>query len=528
MNSASARLDPLDWLVIAAYAIGVLLIGWYYNRRDKDAEDYLVGGRTMRPVAVGLSFFVALFSTITYLAVPGEMVRHGPIVLAGQLALPLVFLVVGWGLIPVFMRLKVTSGYELLEMRLGPVVRLIGVFLFLTMRMMWMAVIIFATVDKVVIPLTGLSPHWTPWLCIGLAGITVVYTAMGGLRAIVTVDVIQSLLLFGGAFASLVVITIKLGGVGGWWPDAWPTTWSAPHFVHHPEGGRTILGAIVAIFVWQVCTSGSDQMAIQRYLATRNVAAARKMFGVSLIASVSIQFLLACLGLALLAYATTNPTWLPEGKTVAEAADRLFPSFIVTTLPAGLSGLLIAGLLAEAMNSLSSGLNASSSVLVTDVIARFRRTPLSSDGTLRAARWVSTVAGVVVIALSMFVSQVQGNLLEVSYKVVNLLTVPLFGLFFMAIFVRWATPFGAVAGAAVGVTVVTTINYWRELFGEAPPMSFLWAMPFSLIAQTVVGTLVSLLPIGTRASMRERAQRPADAAQDAPAFEPPTLARAGS
>lgn len=507
MNAASARLDLLDWAVIAAYAVGVLAIGWYYNRGDKDTEDYLVGGRNMRPVAVGLSFFVALFSTITYLSVPGEMIRHGPIIFAGQLALPLVFLIVGWGLIPVFMRLKVTSGYELLEMRLGTVVCIIGVALFLTMRLMWMAVIIFATVDKVIIPLTGLDPSWTPWGCIGLAAVTIVYTAMGGLRAIVTVDVIQSLLLFGGAFASLVLITYHLGGVGAWWPESWPTAWSEPRWVHNPDGGRTIAGAFVAILVWSVCTAGSDQMAIQRYLATQDVRAARKMFGVSMVASLAIQGLLACLGLALLAYAIANPAWVPEGKTVSEAADRLFPSFVVTTLPAGLSGLLIAGLLAEAMNSLSSGLNASSSVIVTDLIGRFRRGSLGTDTELALARWISVVAGVVVVAMSMFVSQVQGNLLEVAYKVVNLLTAPLFGIFFMAIFVRWATSFGTIAGVVVGLSTVTAINYWKELFGGTPRISFLWGMPLSLIAQIAVGVLVSLLPLGVRASARASATR---------------------
>ena len=83
---------------------------------------------------------------------------------------------------------------------------------------------------------------------------------------------------------------------------------------------------------------------------------------------------------------------------------------------------------------------------------------------------MSAGAGVVVVALSMVVSRVQGNLLEVAYKVVNLLTAPLFGIFFMAIFVRWATPLGTIAGAAVGVTVVSAINYWRELTGEPPPL----------------------------------------------------------
>src|SRR5688572_19119860 len=156
-------------------------IGWWHGRRNRDADDYVVGGRQMNPIAVGLSFFVALFSTITYLAVPGEMVRHGPVILGGLIAYLLVWLLVGWFIIPAFMKLKVNSGYQLLETRLGLGCRLLGVSLFLVMRLMWMGVIVFATVDKVLVPLAGLSEAATPLLCVLLSGLTIVYTAIGGI-----------------------------------------------------------------------------------------------------------------------------------------------------------------------------------------------------------------------------------------------------------------------------------------------------------------------------------------------------------
>lgn len=506
MSTDAVRLDVFDWLVIAGYAVGVLVIGGYYNRRNKNTEDYLVGGRNMRPLAVGLSFFVALFSTITYLAIPGEMVRYGPMILAGLAALPLVMLLAGWGLIPVFMRLRVTSGYELLETRLGPSVRMLGVFFFLAMRMMWMGVIIYATVDKVVVPLTGLSPNATPWVCLVVAGLTIAYTTMGGLQAIVMIDAAQATLLFGGIFLSLGIITHHLGGFGGWWPASWPQEWQSPQWVYDSGSGRSILGAFMAVLVWYTCTAGSDQVAIQRYLATRDASAARRMLAVSLIASALIQLLLACLGMALLAYATTHPEWLPAGQTVREAADKLLPRFIISMLPAGISGLIIAGMLSEAMNSLSSGINSVSCVIATDLIGRFRRTAGTAEGDLRMVRWLSVCVGAVVVLMSIGVSYVQGNLLELAYKVVNLLTIPLFGLFFMAIFVRWATPFGTYVGAAVGVFTVAVINYWRELTGQAdPPISFLWAMPLSLVLQIATGMLASLLPIGTPVYAREGA-----------------------
>lgn len=511
MTAFSARLDLIDWLAIALYMLSMVVIGWWYSRRNRSGGDYLVGGRKMNPLAVGLSFFVALFSTISYLAIPGEIVRYGPIIFSGLLAYPFILFLVGWFIIPAFMKLKVNSGYELLETRLGVGARLMGVALFLLMRLMWMAVIIYATVDKVLVPLTGLPAAATPLLCIVLAGLTIVYTTMGGLKAIVTVDVIQAILLFGGVIISLGLITYKLGGIHAWWPDTWPTHWPEAHVIGGDGGDRTVIAAFISSLVWYACTAGSDQMAVQRYLATRDVSGARKMLAVSLCSSFFIKVALSCLGLALMAYVAANPSWLPAGTLSTSAADQLFPRFIATALPAGFAGLIIAGLLAEAMNSLSSGMNAASAVIGTDLIARFRRSKMTAEQELRLLRWISLIVGAVVVGFSVGVGYVQGNLLELIYKVVNLLTAPLFSLFFLAIFIPWATSFGAMFGAFFGIIVTVLINYWRELaaitnhlfdvqLSTAPLLSFLWGSPLSLIAAIAVGMLASLLPIGRTAA----------------------------
>lgn len=497
MNESKSILSTIDWLVVVAYAVGVLAIGWYYNRRNRNTDDYLVGGRQMRPFNVGLSFFVALFSTITYLSMPGEMIRHGPMVIAGALALPFVVPIVGWTLIPVFMRQNVTSGYELLELRLGRSVQLLGVCFFLAMRLLWMGVIIYATVDKVLIPLTGLPQATSQWICLGLAGLTIIYTAMGGLQAVIIVDTFQAVLLFGGVVATLVIITVSLGGVGAWWPGHWFTTWDQPRWVVGSQNGRSVLGAATATLVWWVATAGSDQVAIQRYLATRDARAARRMLGVSVAAAITIQLLLGALGLALLAYATAHPQWMPRSNAVLDSADQLFPRFIATALPAGISGLIIAGMLAEAMNSLASGINSVSCVVVTDLFRLVGRGDTKNPAmNLRIVRWVSVCVGLLVVALSTGVRYVQGNLLELAYKIVNLLTVPLFGIFVMALFVRWATPFGTYVSAFTGFAIVAVINFWRELTGQPdPPISFLWAMPLALPLQVMIGMIASLLPV---------------------------------
>ncbi len=121
--NVARQLAPLDLAVIGIYAMGMLAVGWYYSRKTKTREEYLLGGRTMKPLAVGVSLFASLISTISYLAWPGEVIKNGPMMLSALLAYPLIGLVVGRLMIPFIMRLKVTSAYEILEVRLGPAVR---------------------------------------------------------------------------------------------------------------------------------------------------------------------------------------------------------------------------------------------------------------------------------------------------------------------------------------------------------------------------------------------------------------------
>jgi SSS family solute:Na+ symporter len=482
-------LVALDWVVIAGYCLGMLAIGWYYSRRMATTDDYLLGGRNMRPFGVGLSLFATLMSTITYLSWPGEMIKNGPMMQAVLFAYPFIFLVAGYFMIPFIMKLRITSAYELLEIRLGLSVRMLGSTFFLTMRLLWMAVIIFATTDKVLVPLMGLDPSATPYVCVVLGVITLIYTSMGGLPAVVVTDVVQTLILFGGAILTLVLITVRLGGVGSWWPSDVPAHWPEPEWINL-TGRVSIIAAMVAQFTWWTCTAGSDQMAIQRYLATRDAKAARGVLLTSLLANVFVTLILAAVGMALLAYFRAHPYLVPDGQTILSDADTLFSRFIAHGMPAGLSGLVVAGLLAAAMSSLSAGMNSSCSVVTVDFIDRFRRNKEAEIDHVRLAKYVSVAVGVIVVVLSSGVGMVQGNLLEVAFKVVNLLTAPLFGLFFMAMFVRWASVPGTLIGAAFGVVVVVAINYWKEFTGSEG-ISFLWAMPLSLIVQVAVGMVAS-------------------------------------
>lgn len=492
----------LDYAVIAAYALGLLAVGRYYAARTQTADDYLLGGRRMNPFMIGLSLFATLTSTLSYLALPGETIKNGPMIFAQLTSFPAVFLIVGWLLIPWIMRQKATSGYELLEARLGVTGRLLGAGMFVALRTLWMASILYATTDKVLAPLLGLDPRWTPLLAAAMGAITIAYTTEGGLRAVVVTDAMQSVIMLAGAIATVALVTARLGGVGAWWPTAWQSHWQEPVFWLHPSARVTFLGAFLNMFVWMTCTAGSDQMALQRYLATRDARAARRSLLVHLIAEVVVLSLLGVVGLAVLGYIRVYPELL-QGESLQAAADQLLPRFIVEGLPMGFTGLVIAALLSAAMSSLSSGMNSTSAVVTSDFVGRFRAAALSQAEQIRWARWVSVAVGLLAVLLSTVVPYLAENLLEMCIKVVNLLTAPLFVLFFLALFVPWANAPGALAATAAGVGVAVAIAFF-EVFD----LGFLWSAPASFLAGAAVGTAVSYLARPRQPAAREPAAAP--------------------
>ena len=486
----------VDDAVLVAYLLFMLSVGFYYSRRARTNEDYLLGGRGMSPVMVGLSLFATLASTLTYLALPGEAIKHGPMIFAQFVALPFSWLVVGWLLIPRIMSQNVTTGYELLESRLGLTGRLLGAGVFVVLRVIWMAAILYATTDKVIVPIFELDSSWTPVLCTVLGAMTLIYTVQGGFKAVVLTDALQAMLMLAGAFATILMVTIALGGVEPWWPTTWPEHWQQPVFWPDPAVRLTFVGAGINMFVWMTCTAGSDQMAVQRYLATRDAPAARRLFAVNLWANVLLSCLLGLAGVAVFGYFLHHPEMLTPGKALLTDADQLFPRFIVVGLPAGLTGLVVAALLSAAMSSLSSGLNSSSAVIVTDLLGRLFDVHRSQGREVRLARLSAAFVGIIAVGLSTVIGYLPGNLLELCFKLVNLLTAPLFILFFLALFVPWATPLGAILGVATAIVVAVEVAYVQDLL--------LWMAPASLLAGMLAGILGSLIPVPGRTSIGPR------------------------
>lgn len=516
-------LQFLDWMLIALYAAATIGLGWYYSRRQKSTEEYFIGSGAMNPFLIGVSLFATLLSTISYLSMPGETLGKGPVGMAGILALPLIFATVGYWLLPIYMKHRVTSAYELLESRLGTSIRLLGATMFITLRLVWMSLLIYLAAKAMTVML-GVGNEWIPLIVLVTGFVAVIYTSLGGLQAVVITDLLQTLLLFGGAVLVLVMVTIDFGGFG-WFPTEWHSNWDSQPFL--PDGPKTRvswLGAIVSGFLWYVCTSGGDQTTVQRFMATKDAQAARWAFATQLTVGAVVSVTLGLVGFALLSYFERHADALPAGMSLKENADHVFPHYIAFHLPVGVSGLVVAAMFAAAMSSIDSGVNSITAVVMTDYLDRFGLRPRSERGHVRLAKLLAFSIGAIVVIGSSFMQHVPGNITAMTQKTTNLLVTPIFALFVFALFIPFARPIGVWIGAVCGTaTAVVTafsgpiVQWLAENRGVDPgvfgtewdtrvglvsgvveryvvdPISFQWIALSALTMNLLTGSVASLL-----------------------------------
>ena len=315
---------------------------------------------------------------------------------------------------------------------------------------------------------------------------------------------VQFCLLFGGALLVVATVTIRLGGFG-WFPTEWNPTWDTqPLFSLDPNVRVTAFGTILGATLWWLCTAGGDQTAVQRFMATEDVSAARRSFLVNSVASAMVSLVLALVAFSLLGYFQARPELLPPGL----GADRVFPHYIVHHLPIGISGLVVSGLFAAAMSSIDSGVNSLTAVVMTDFVDRFRHRPLGEAARVRLSQALALVIGlIVVLACSFLIEKVPGNFLEMTSRTLQLYVGSIFVLFFLSLFVPFSSAWGVVAGSVSALLTGATVAYWRSLnqmfvgLGWTPPsewtgimnFSFQWILPVSLLVGVTTGCLLSLI-----------------------------------
>ncbi len=492
-------LQLIDFLGVLVYLLVTAGIVAWSSWRQKDTEDFFLGGRRMPWMAVGLSLLATLMSSISYMGVPGEMIKNGVAMFAQYMALPFSMTVVLFVWMPFFMRLRFTSAYEFLEVRFDPTVRTVGSLLFLFLRLGWMSMVMYVgslALTQMVASLVPAEMHdpvaslfgsadspllrdtFIYWIILAVGVSATIYSTIGGIKAAIWNDVLQSIMLFGGAAVTLLYVMWTTGtGPSDWWRIASEN--SSNHtkpifFSMDPTIRMTMVTAAVLNFSWTICTHGSDQVVLQRYFSTTSLKSARKSYLVNALTDLTIGVLLALSGLALLAFYLQNPTYLPKGifetvggETVVKQGDKVLPYFFAHQLPAGIGGVILAVLLCDAMQTLVSGVNSISAVFTEDLFARISKDKNNSFTDLGLAKILTVIVGLFVTCTGAgvaYIAQSSGkNIIDMMAPVFNMFLGPLASLFLIGLFLKCD---GRVALVAVICSSIVSFiwSYWQFLF----------------------------------------------------------------
>lgn len=527
LAESSGGLSTLDGVVLGLYLTAMLVMGFRIARKNSSTEDFFVGGRDLPAWAVGISLIASLLSTITYLGMPGEMFRTGIGFLTRQLGLPLVLLIVWYVWLPFFMRLRLTSAYEYLELRFDYRTRAIAGVFCICLLLGWIAVVVL-TASSAMVEIANMRLGWffsndvadadMHAMILGIGLFSILYTTLGGLRAVVWTDVVQFFVLLGGAFFTIGTVAWTTGtGPGDWIAFSSDYKHEQVEWFDWDVGNRsTIFSIAIGLFFWHACTHGANQVALQRYFSVRNVTAARRSFLVNALSSVGLGMLLAVVGVSLMFFVLgdhdhetgmekTRASLLLDVENAApddadklkkrrtKAQDGVFPQFIRMHLPRGLRGLVIAALFAAAMSTIDSGANSITTIVTVDFVRPLRREALTKRRELTLARILTACMGLIVVATTIGLHHLSKgtNIIDLCQKGFNCFLGPLGGLFVLAMFSRKATPLTVIPAVLVGEAVGIGGSYSEDWFdfGISPH----YVVPASWLTTIVVSHVLSIL-----------------------------------
>lgn len=486
------RFSWLDYLLFGIYLAVSVGIGLLSARKKSDnLGDYFLAGRGMNSLLVAMSILAALFSGISYLAAPADVYRNGfgfgYAVLAFFIATPITTI---W-LLPKFYHSRFFTAYEFLEARFSPSIRLLASGLFIFRVSLWLAAATYApalALEKV----TGI-PLWATIIATGT--LTTLYTALGGMRAVIWTDVIQLVVLFGGQLVIVLVAASMIpGGLGGVWETALADGRLDLSFSFSLSERINFGSVLLAAAFLHLVQMGTDQVSVQRYLTAGSLQQARRSLWIKLLFILPVLVLFYGTGLVLYAFYKIHGDPIASGAIMKE--DQILPYFVVTQLPHGLPGLLIAAIYAASMSTISAGLNSLSSATVIDFKQHFSKKPaLSGKREVAEARWITVIYGFVVMALAFAVSQMKGNLVESVNTVIGLVGGPLLGLFFLGMFTKRADTRGAFCGALVGFLALLGLYLYQSGVFTAevpePLVTFIWFSLFGSVITVAVGLAAS-------------------------------------
>ncbi len=473
------RLHTVDLVIIVVYLAGITLFGLRFRKSQRSLRDYFLADRNIPWWAIGLSIVAAETSTLTIISTPG--IAYG-----GNFGfLQVVFgyllgrVVISLILIPQYFRGEMFTAYELIDRRFGAALHRLTAGVFLVTRAAAEGVRVWAISIVVGIAL-GIERHDILAIAIVIA-LTLIYTFEGGMAAVIWTDVIQMFIYVGGTIVGFIMLTHL---VPGGWPFIHTSAAEAGKlqvldFSFNFFGKYTFWAGLIGGMFLTTASHGTDQLMVQRLLAARNQRDSKIALlssGLVILAQFTL-FLLVGAGLWVF-YRMYPPT------TAFTSPDRIFPTFIVDHMPQGISGLLIAAILAAAMSNLSAALNSLSSTSMMDFYLRLRpETPERKK--LFLSRTATFVWGIVLFALAI-AARGKGAVLELGLSIASVAYGGLLGVFLLGVLTKRAKQTGAIVGMVCGLALNIYIWKWTKV-------PFTWYVTLGSITTFVVGYLASLL-----------------------------------
>jgi len=464
-------LNRVDFAIIGLYLAGITLFGLRFRKKRRTLRDYFLAGREIPWWAIALSIVAAETSTLTIISIPGLAYDTNLTFLQVILGYLVGRVVISLVLLPHYFRGDLFTAYELIERRFGRGLRSFTAGLFLLTRAAAEGVRVYAV--SIVVSI-ALGTGEVASIAI-ITALTLIYTFEGGLAAVIWTDVVQTVIYVGGTLVGLVTILHLV-----------PGGWGAIHSAAAAAGKLQIFDFRTSLAIpytfWSgliggtfftTASHGTDQLIVQRLLAARG----QKQSATALISSgvaILMQFaLFLTVGVMLWAYYR-----MPSANF--GRADRIYPTFIVTHMPHGISGLLIAAILAAAMSNLSAALNSLSSSAIMDFYARLRP---AADETrkMRLSRLATLLWALVLLGLAVIALHKAGRVVEVGLQIASVAYGALLGVFLLGVLTRRANQWGAAIGMLCGFAIElylwlgTSVPWtWWVMIGTALTFSVGW------------------------------------------------------
>lgn len=480
-------LPVLDLVVFSVYMVAIVLFGASFSLRKRTASDYQTGGGRLPSWAIGMSIFATFVSSISFLALPGNAFQSNWNGFVFSLSIPLAAIIAVRYFVPHYRRLQSESAYFYLEERFGPWARTYASVCYLLTQLARMGAIMYL----LALPMNALL-GWSIPMIIVVTGVSVIiYSMLGGLEAVVWTDAIQGIMLILGALACVFVILSDM-------PEGPGQVFSIA-----AEHNKFSLGSMDFDFTqstfWMILVYGLfinlqnfgvDQSYVQRYISARTEKEAKASTWLGSLLYVPVSLLFFFIGTALFSFYQAQPDRLPEILVQGANSDRIFPHFIVTELPVGITGLLIASIFAAGMSTVSTSVNSSATVLLSDHYKRYIRPDLSDKQAMGFLRLSSLVMGVLSIGVALAFNGVT-SALEAWWALSSVFSGGVLGLFLLGFIVKKAKNAQAVPGVILGVLVIAWVSLSPILFSTESPYTSTLHTNMTI----VVGTL-SLFLLG--------------------------------